>query len=130
MTKINTEAAKIALTAAFDGFSATPCYYDKAPAKAALPYSVIKRVHISPLEDGDLLSFTLEMHTDDTMPGSAAALERLCDEYRNNADGALLSDGKNFFGHINFDSQQDGDLDAEYDLAHRTQSYSLRLFYI
>lgn len=130
MIEVKSKAVKIALMQAFSLYSATPCYYELAPSKAPLPYSVIKQVHISPLDDGDLLSFTLEMHADDTQPGSAEDMEELCDEYRTKADGALLSDKKNFYGHIHFNSQDDGTLDGEADLAHRSQSYSVRLFYI
>ena len=131
MNKINVLAAKQALPAAFNGYNPpVVCYYDKAPAAAAFPYSVIKNVHISPLNDGDIINFSLEIHTDDTLAGAAEELERICDAYRNAADGALLSDKTTFYGHINFNSQDDGALDAEYDLAHRTMSFSLRLFYI
>lgn len=130
MNKINTMAAKQALSAAFNGYNTlVSCYYDKAPAAAGFPYSVIKNVHISPLNDGDIINFNLEIHTDDTRADSAEELEQICDVYRNAADGALLSDKLTFYGHINFNSQDDGALDAEYDLAHRTMSFSLRLFY-
>lgn len=130
MSKINTLAAKQTLSAAFNGYnSPVSCYYDKAPATAILPYSVIKQVHISPLNDGDIINFNLEIHTDDTRADSAEELEQICDVYRNAADGALLSDKMNFYGHINFNSQGDGTLDAEYDLSRRTMSFSLRLFY-
>ncbi len=127
---IDTTAAKAVLAAAFNDYAAPPCYYDKAPKGAALPYSVIKNVHISPLNAGDILSFTLEIHADDTAQNSAESLEALCDTYRNTADGALLTDKEKFYGHINFDSQDDGGLDAEADLSHRQQLYSLRLFYL
>lgn len=126
---IDTTAAKAALAAAFNDYAAPPCYYDKAPTGAVLPYSVIKNMHISPLNAGDLISFTLEIHTDDTLQNSAEELEKLCDTYRNAADGALLTDKEKFYGHINFDSQDDGSQDAEVDLSHRQQLYSLRLFY-
>ena len=127
---INTKKAKAALAAAFNDYTAHPCYYDNAPARAKLPYSVIKNVHISPLNAGDLLSFTLEIHADDTAQNSAESLETLCDNYRNAADGSLLTDKETFYGHINFDSQDDGSQDAEADLSHRQQLYSLRLFYL
>lgn len=126
----NTKKAKAALAAAFNDYAAPPCYYDNAPAGAALPYSVIKNVHISPLNAGDLLSFTLEIHADETAQNSAESLETLCDNYRNAADGSLLTDKETFYGHINFDSQEDGSHDAEADLSHRQQLYSLRLFYL
>lgn len=130
MNKINTLATKQALSVAFNGYNPrVACYYDKAPTTAALPYSVIKNVHISPLNEGDIISFNVEIHTDDTLENSAEELERICDGYRNAADGALLSDKAAFYGHINFNSQDDGSLDAEYDLAHRTMSFALRLFY-
>lgn len=127
---INTKTAKAALAAAFNDYTAPPCYYDKAPTGAALPYSVIKNVHTSPLNTGDLLSFTLEIHADETAQNSAESLETLCDNYRNAADGSLLTDKETFYGHINFDSQEDGSQDAEVDLSHRQQLYSLRLFYL
>ena len=127
---IKTATAKAALAAAFNDYAAPPCYYDKAPTGTALPYSVIKNVHISPLNAGDLLSFTLEIHANETAQNSAESLEALCDTYRNAADGSLLTDKKTFYGHINFDSQDDGGQDAEADLSHRQQLYSLRLFYL
>lgn len=127
---INTKTAKAALAAAFNDYAAPPCYYDNAPTGAALPYSVIKNVHISPLNAGDLLSFTLEIHADETAQNSAESLETYCDNYRNAADGSLLTDKETFYGHINFDSQDDGSQDAEADLSHRQQLYSLRLFYL
>lgn len=130
MTKINTAAAKQTLAVAFNQYAPpVRCYYDKAPAVASFPYAVIKNAHVSPLNDGDIITFNLEVHTDDTATDSAADLEHICDAYRNAADGALLTDKQNFYGHINFNSQDDGRLDAEYDLAHRTMAFSLRLFY-
>lgn len=126
---INEKAVKAELPQAFEGFVGVRCYYEKAPKNAAFPYIVVKGLHTSPLNAGDVITFTVELYTEETAAGASDEMEALRDKVRNAADGALLTDNENFYGHINFDSSDDGSLDAEYDLAHRQMFFSLRLLY-
>lgn len=129
--QIDTLAAKKAIAAAFDKYgSPVRCYYEFAPEGTAAPYAVVKRMRGSDLEEGYSINFSLEVHADETQDGAAEEMERLCDMYQNAADGEILRLAGVFYGHMHFQGFDDGAPEAEYDLAHRTMTFVLRLFYL
>ncbi|MGM9681543.1 MAG: hypothetical protein ACI3XR_08565 [Eubacteriales bacterium] len=104
-----------------------PCYYDRAPKGAKLPYSVLDSVTAGPLNDGDLSLFDVRIWTDDRLPTATEDLEAFCGKVRDAMDGTILSAG-GVYAHIGYEGRIP-DSDKEDDLCVRRLSFSARVFY-
>lgn len=106
-----------------------PTYYSEAPSEdVTFPYAVISGINIIDLAAGDLVSFYIDIWTDEKLPGSGAELERLCDKLRNELTDEVIAVKGVFAGHIGFDNRNTID-ENEFDISHRRLSMSARVFY-
>ena len=103
-------------------------YYDRAPAKAEFPYSVVSGITASDLAAGDLSMFDIDIWTDDKLPTATEELESICDDLRNFLHKRIISREGAFAGHIGYESRDPSD-DREKDLSPRRLTFSARLFY-
>jgi len=103
-------------------------YYDRAPAKAGFPYSVVSGITASDLAAGDLSMFDVDIWTDDKLPTATEELESICDDLRNFLHNRIISREGVFAGHIGYESRDTSD-DREKDLSHRRLVFAARLFY-
>lgn len=105
------------------------CYYDEAPTQdAPSQYCVLNGIHVTDLEDGDLISFYLDIWVNENEPDATVELEELCDKIRNELRNEVISVDGVFMAHIGFESRGAED-DKEFDIAHRRLSMSARAFY-
>ncbi len=104
------------------------CYYDRAPANALFPYSVVSGITASDLATGDLSMFDIDIWTDDKLPTATEELESLCDELRNFLHNKTISREGSFAGHIGYETRDPSD-DREKDISHRRLVFAARLFY-
>lgn len=105
------------------------CYYEESPTQnAAFPYAVLNGIHVTALDDGDLIAFYIDVWVDENKPEATVELESLCDKLRAELEGEVVSADGVFMAHIGFENQ--GSLDEkEFDLSHRRLSMSARAFY-
>ena len=103
-------------------------YYDRAPAKADFPYSVVSGITASDLAAGDLSMFDVDIWTDDKLPTATEELETICDDLRNFLHNRIISREGVFAGHISYENRDNSD-DREKDLSHRRLVFAARLFY-
>lgn len=106
-----------------------PAYFEDADAPNVLPYCVINnpvRTSISD-QDGELIAFYVDIFGDDREENSEIELIDICDSLRNRLDKAIISsDGLG--GHLNFEK----DLpiqESDFDINHRRQEWTARVFY-
>ncbi len=105
-----------------------PTTYDETPKKpGGYPFGVVSGISALDLEDGDLVSFYIDVWTDEKKPNAGVDLEKACDNLRNKLRNAII-DAPGISGHIGF-SSQNSVADNEFDIAHRRLSMSARVFY-
>lgn len=104
------------------------CYYDRAPADATFPYSVLGAVTASDLASGDLSMFDIDIWTDDKLPTATEELESLCDDLRNFLHNRIIAREGIFAGHIGYESRDVPD-ERERDLSRRRLTFAARVFY-
>lgn len=104
-------------------------YYEEAPSKdASYPYGVVNGINITDLDDGDWMSFYIDLWGDEKDPTTTEKLENLCDALRNGLTEKVIFVPGKFGAHIGFDSQDDR-TETEFDLCHRRTAWSARIFY-
>lgn len=105
-----------------------PTNYEEASMQGKFPYAVINSFVITNLASGDLVSFYIDVWTDEKKMNSTVELEELCDKLRNELTGEILKIDGVFAAHIGFENQNSIS-DIDFDLTHRRLSFSARIFY-
>lgn len=106
-----------------------PAFYEDALPTAPL-YCVINNPVVSSISDqgGDLVAFYVDIYSDDKICNSAEQLEEICESLRNELDKSIITDSGNFGGHLNFEKQFSTQ-ESEFDINHRRQEWTARVFY-
>ncbi len=125
---INTTKLYAAIVAAFN--EVLPTYYEDADKPADALYCVVNSpVHTSIADrQGDLVFFYVDIFGDDRTIDSNTALQRACDNLRNVLDAETIRVEGYFGGHLNFEKSLNLD-ESEYDINHRRQEWTARVFY-
>lgn len=111
------------------------CYYDRAPNdddeeyEVVFPYGVVGKIHPTSLDEGFLITFDLDLWTDDKLPTATEDLEQLCDDLQNYLDHRIISREGEFYGHIGYEGRDTSD-DRDTDISHRRMYFAARVFYI
>lgn len=105
-----------------------PTTYEEAATQGKFPYAVINSLVITDLSSGDLISFYIDVWTDEKKLNATEELEELCDKIRNELSGEILKVDGVFAAHIGFENQNSIS-DIDFDLTHRRLSFSARIFY-
>ena len=105
------------------------CYYDRAKKDAPYPHSVVGDINVTSLDEGYLVSFDLDLWTDDKLPTATEDLEQLCDDLQNYLDHRIISREGEFYGHIGYEGRDTSD-DRDTDISHRRMYFAARVFYI
>lgn len=122
----NTAAFIEGLTAAVNDI--LTCYYEEASAQNGFPFAVVNGIFVTPLNDGDLVPFYIDVYADEKAANATETLELNCDALRNGLNNKTISTSNVYYAHIGFESQGTTP-EAEFDLAHRKLSFSARIFY-
>lgn len=126
--KTQMKSVKSALMRSLNEIAPVACFLNRAPSNEPFPYAVVCRMSITTLDEGHLATFDLEIHTDETLEDSAETLEDLCDTFRSRVEQMIITDGQTFSAHANYESEREAG-EAEFDLMHRTLSFTLRIFH-
>ena len=124
---IRTKTLMIKIVETFNEFLST--FYEDAIATSSL-YCVINNPVVSSLCDqgSDLVAFYVDIYNDDKSSDATEQLEDICEKLRNELNGEIIKDN-NFGGHLNFEKQFSVQ-EAEFDINHRRQEWTARIFYV
>lgn len=122
----NTSAFIEGLTAAVNAI--LTCYYEEASTADGYPYAVVNGIYITPLHEGDLVPFYIDVYADEKAADATETLESNCDALRNGLNNKTISTPGVYYAHIGFETQGTTP-ETEFDLAHRKLSFSARIFY-
>ena len=78
--------------------------------------------------NGDLVFFYVDLFGDDRENDNNTALQQACDSLRNTLDAAVIRAEGYFGGHLNFEKSLNLD-ESEFDINHRRQEWTARVFY-
>lgn len=125
---IDTTRLYAAIVAAFN--EVLPAYYEDAEKPSDALYCVINSPVHSDIADrnGDLVFFYVDLFGDDRENDNNTALQQACDSLRNTLDAAVIRAEGHFGGHLNFEKSLNLD-ESEFDINHRRQEWTARVFY-
>lgn len=125
---IDTTRLYAAIVAAFN--EVLPAYYEDAEKPSDALYCVINSPVHSDIADrnGDLVFFYVDLFGDDRVTDNNTALQQACDSLRNTLDAAVIRAEGYFGGHLNFEKSLNLD-ESEFDINHRRQEWTARVFY-
>lgn len=125
---IDTTRLYAAIVAAFD--EVLPAYYEDAEKPSDALYCVINNPVHTDIADrnGDLVFFYVDLFGDDRVTDNNTALQQACDNLRNTLDAAIIRAEGYFGGHLNFEKSLNLD-ETEFDINHRRQEWTARVFY-
>lgn len=125
---IDTTRLYAAIVAAFN--EVLPAYYEDAEKPSDALYCVVNSPVHSDIADrqGDLVFFYVDIFGDDRTTDNNEDLQRACDSLRNILDAEIIRAEGYFGGHLNFEKSVNFD-DSSFDINHRRQEWTVRVFY-
>ena len=114
------------INTAKEGFE---CFYERADKSAAFPYGVASGINVTSLDDGYLVSFDLDLWTDDKLPTATEEIEELCDLLHNHLHNRIISRDGELYAHIGYEGRDTSD-DRDTDISHRRMFFAARIFYV
>ncbi len=125
---IDTTKLYAAIVAAFN--EVLPAYYEDAEKPSDALYCVINSPVHSNIADrgGDLVFFYVDLFGDDRITDNNTDLQRACDTLRNTLDAAIVRAEGYFGGHLNFEKCLNLQ-ESDFDINHRRQEWTARVFY-
>lgn len=125
---INTTKLYEAILAAFN--NVLPAYFEDADMPNDAIYCVINSPMHTDIADrqADNVFFYVDIFGDDRIPYNNERLQQACDALRNTLDGTIISAEGHFGGHLNFEKNLSLQ-ETDYDINHRRQEWTARVFY-
>lgn len=107
-----------------------PAFFEDADMPNDPIYCVFNSPKHSDIADnnGDLIFFYIDLFGDDRTANNSVLLQQACDDLRNALTGAIISAEGYFAGHLNFE-QNISLQESEFDINHRRQEWTARVFY-
>ena len=107
-----------------------PTYFEDADMPSAALYCVFNSPVHTDIADrqADNVFFYVDIYGDDRMPYNNERLQQACDALRNTLDGTIISAEGHFGGHLNFEKNLSLQ-ETDYDINHRRQEWTARVFY-
>lgn len=107
-----------------------PTYFEDADMPKDDIYCVFNAPVHTDIADrqADNVFFYVDIFGDDRMPYNNERLQQACDDLRNALDGTIISAEGHFGGHLNFEKNLSLQ-ETDYDINHRRQEWTARVFY-